>query len=122
MSIEISMVNSIKDLDKYVDGSVYEVKKLQHELRFFHPKDVPLLGANEKTFGPFLSEAVDKGTKEMQRRLKPQHKKAPLWIGIFTGPNMPDDMIIRVGVRSIMKGLATPEELFTPESLEGKWY
>ena len=48
----------------------------------------------------------------MQNRLKPQHKKAPLWIGVFTGPNMPEDMVIRVGVRSILKGLATHEELF----------
>ena len=109
MSIGITTVNSIEDLDKYVHGGSY--KNSQHELTFFHRKNVPTLKTHKKDFGPALQEGITKGIEEMQSRLKPQYKNAPLWIGVFTGPNMPEDMIVRVGVRSILKGLATTEEL-----------
>ena len=110
MSVEIKMVHSIEDLDNYIDGGVY--KNSQHELRFFHRKNVSTLKTHKKDFGPALQEGITKGIEGMQSRLKPQHKKAPLWVGVFTGPNMPEDMIVRVGVRSVLKGLATKEELF----------
>ena len=115
MSVEVKIVNSIDDLDKYFEGGVYEVEELKHELRFFHRKGIPTLKVHEESAGPALFESINEGIKKMQSRLKPQHKKAPLWVGVFTGPNMPEDMIIRVGVRSVIKGLATTEELFIPE-------
>ncbi len=116
MGVQISYTytNKIDDIDDYFIGSLLTIAKpgIEHVIRFYHRKDVPVLKTNKETFGPFLGDAIEKGTKEIQSKLKPQYKDTPLWFGIFTGPNMPENMIVRVAPRSIINGEATERELF----------
>lgn len=120
MGIEVSMVSSFAELDKYVPGGVSTIEHPDlgtHELRFFHRKGVSTLKVHEKDTGEFIYQSLNKAIKKMQSKLKPNHKKAPLIVAVLSGRNNPEDTIVRVGVRSIMKGLAKPEELFLPEGL-----
>jgi hypothetical protein len=114
MSVQISYNNKIDDIDDYFPGSLLTIAKpgIEHVIRFYHRKDVPVLSTNKETFGPFLSDAIKDGSKFIQDKLKPQYKNTPLWFGFFTGPNMPEDMIIRVAPRMILNGIATEKELF----------
>ena len=117
MGIEISYNNKIADIDDYFPGGLLTIAKpgIEHTIRFYHRKDDPPLSVNKETFGPFLGDAIENGTKAIQSRLKPQHKNTPLWFGIFTGPKIPENMIVRVAPRSIINGIATEKELFKDE-------
>jgi len=114
MSIEISYINKIEDIDDYIPGGLITIVKpgIEHTIRFYHRKEDPPISVNEETFGPFLSDSIKGGTKFIQDLLKPEYKNTPLWFGFFTGPNMPDDMIIRVAPRSIINGETTKKEMF----------
>ena len=117
MGVQISYSNKIDDIDDYSIGGRLHIAKpgIEHVIRFYHRKDGPApcpINTNMKTFGPFLMDAIKNGTKSVQKKLKPQYKNTPLWFGIFTGPNMPEDVIIRVAPRSIINGETTEMELF----------
>ena len=117
MGVQISYTNKIDDIDDYFPGGLLTIAKpgVEHVIRFYHRKDGPApcpTKTNMKTFGPFLSDAIKNGTKSIQKKLKPQYKNTQLWFGIFTGPNMPEDVIIRVAPRSIINGETTQMELF----------
>ena len=116
MGTEISYGNKIDDIDDYFPGGLLTIAKpgIEHVIRFYHRKDGPApcpINTNMKTFGPFLMDAIKNGTKAVQKKLKPQYKNTPLWFGFFTGPNMPDDLIIRVVPRLIINGIATERDL-----------
>ena len=113
MGTEISYGNKIDDTDDYFPGGILTITKpgIEHVIRFYHRKNNPPLSINEETFGPFLSDAIEDGSKFIQDKLKPQYKNTPLWFGFFTGPNMPDDLIIRVVPRLIINGIATERDL-----------
>ena len=113
MGVQISYSNKIDDIDDYSIGGRLHIAKpgIEHVIRFYHRKNNPPLSINEETFGPFLSDAIEDGSKFIQDKLKPQYKNTPLWFGFFTGPNMPDDLIIRVVPRLIINGIATERDL-----------
>jgi len=114
MSVEISYINKIDDIDDYFPGSLLTITKpgIEHVIRFYHRKNDRPLSVNKETSGPFLSDAIKKGTKEIQSKLKPQYKNTSLCFFIFTGPKMPENMIVRVAPRSIINGEATEQELY----------
>ena len=114
MGVQISYSSKIDDIDDYFPGGLLTIAKpgIEHVIRFYHRKDDPPISVDKETFGPFLMDAIKNGTKSVQKKLKPQYKNTPLWFGIFTGPNMPEDVIIRVAPRSIINGEATEMELF----------
>ena len=117
MGVQISYSSKIDDIDDYFPGGLLTVVKpgtseVEHIIRFYHRKNNPPLSVNKETFGPYLSDAIKDGSKFIQDKLKPQYKNTPLWFGFFTGPNMPEDMIIRVAPRMIINGIATEKELF----------
>ena len=113
MGTEISYGNKIDDIDDYFPGGILTITNpgIEHVIRFYHRKNNPPLSINEETFGPFLSDAIEDGSKFIQDKLKPQYKNTPLSFGFFTGPNMPDDLIIRVVPRLIINGIATERDL-----------
>ena len=59
-----------------------------------------------------IHEAVMSAVKHEQSKLKPQYKHAGLIVTVRPGYPGPNDTQILVQVKSIVKGISTPEELY----------
>ena len=59
-----------------------------------------------------IDNAIQSAVRHEQSKLKPQYKNAGLMITIKHGYHGPADIQILVQVKSIVKGISTPEELY----------
>ena len=64
----------------------------------------------------YTSKDIDRGIKSAianeRSKLKPQYKNAGLLVDVMEGFPNENDTTIQVQVKSIVKGLSTPEELY----------
>lgn len=69
-------------------------------------------GSNPGYTDDDIHEAIINAVKHEKGKLKPQYKNAGLMVTVKRGYPGPNDTQVLVQIKSIVKGLSTPEELY----------